>query len=906
MAGPSGRGGIVQTDLAPTEMPNSVAAPTDTYQAITKSQSPGAQFLEGLGKLSAPAATALTTLDQQAGDDAEAQANVKALSVPPEELRKEITSGNYFGMAHRRAQSALRIMDASNRANDINLTLSGMNAKGELVGPDVAGKIGLLVGEQAAGVAGDPLAEKAFANAVTPVVRKYTNDAYANNVANAQQNTQAKLTDYMRSRHDVIDANADAAGVKGNNPGNIEAGDWAQGRPGYVDKRGENGRFAFFDTPASGYRAANDLIENYARKGIVTPAAIIARWAPPSDGNDVASYVASVVKGTGLDPNAPLPKDMASRAAFLTAMTKVEHGKSPYSAGQVKEWLEGGNTAPDDLTTTHRRAVFETADFAKNALLLSPDQIEKSMATLLQHYSQAGNVAAVDAIGAFDRNGAPLRDRYASQFDTWRKQAEAVSDANRKKEAASRVDTLEAAAINGNMRPEDFNAEVDRQRLQDPVNMGEARAASLKQRFAANLAAKQKAAADALAKQQEASVEREYVEHGARALMDGNGFMVPETGRFTAADGVERTYARKDYMERMFTRSEALIDQQAQRENWTPESTALAKVKLYSTNGAVQPVFQRSFADLFEGSKGGIPPNPQSLSQRLGQLEFLRDNDPASYALLSGGNKQQELWLTAYRAARDFGAEPETAYARANQRVFKPENNERLSASDRQSKIEDVVKAWTSSGMLGGGMGVLAGPIARGKASEAVDLAIAAGVADKDIVSRAAESLQRNHLIVNGVPLHNSIPGVGDPHVAAEYLEDGAKYVKENNPTLKGQPFKIVLGDDPAKPGNYTLYRADTMERITRPGQPDSSISGGALRDYVMAWRERDRMEKKVNAESLDRIKTLTPEPLPVPTDAELAELGRTRRKALADVFTFGRRGWTAEPPTERDLRAGD
>ena len=208
--------------------------------------------------------------------------------------------------------------------------------------------------------------------------------------------------------------------------------------------------------------------------------------------------------------------------------------------------------------------------------------------------------------------------------------------------------------------------------------------------------------------------------------------------------------------------------------------------------------------------------------------------------------------------------------------------------------------------MFGGGAGVLAGPIARGKAAEAVDLAIAAGVADKDIVGRASESLQRNHLIVNGVPVHNSIPGVGEPSVAAEYLEDGAKFMQQSSHGLKDQPFKVVIGDDPGKPGNYTLYRSDTMERITRPGQPDSSISGGALRDYVLAWRERERKDKENAKGNLKRLEATTPEPQREPTDEELAELGRTRRKVLADAFTFGRRDWKEEPPTEADLRRGD
>ena len=837
-------GGIVQHDLSLTELPNTPASPVNTFVQPGAGSSVAGQFLEGIGKLAPQITTAVQNYDKEAGDEAEAQARIKALTADPKDLRAEIDNGNYYGLAHHRGQTALRVMDAQNRVFDVSSQLDAMHQRGELAGADAQGRIGELVNGASQGLMADPLAAKTFASGMVPVMRKYSSEVLRTNVQNAEANKGAQLFSYLTSQAGQVDRDAadGPQSLAGNNPGNIEDGVFAKGRGGYAGVR-EGGRFAAFNTAADGYRAANDLLNSYAKKGVVTPALIIARWAPASDNNDPTGYARAVAKSAGLDPDAPLPSDPASRAKMLVAMTKVEHGKSPYNADQVAGWLSGGNDAPaTDTEAKHKAAVFRTADFAKNDLLMSPAAIEASLGNAAKHYAETGNVPALAAIGEYDRGGSKLKDKYGPQWDVWTKTAEANADSTKKKAVNSTVDGLTARALTGNEKPEDFYKAVDDARLKDPVNFGEARAVQLKQQFDNRLAARNKAANDQLSEQQEAAGERSFVESGAAALSEGKGYALPDTSRFTAADGKERTYARKDYEQQMYDRATAAIDQQAKANGWTPEQTAAAKVKLYGQNGAVHPLYQASFNDLYIGSRAGVAPNPEQLPQRLGQLEFMRTTDPSQFLNMADKrDTKQQTWLAAYNAGRDYGMDPERAFAVANQLVFNPTATERLSSGEINTKVEEVMKNVA-------GNGVLAGPIARAQAAAAVNLQIAAGTADKDIVDKASAQHKQSYITVNGVPVHNNIPGVGDAGVAAEYLQDALRFEKGRNPRLKDVP--LAFADAPEAPGKYIMIDTRTMERMVhRP------VDGGRIKDYVLQWREQER-------QGVDRIKALSKEPM--------------------------------------------
>jgi hypothetical protein len=116
-------------------------------------------------------------------------------------------------------------------------------------------------------------------------------------------------------------------GIRNNNPGNIEAGAFTQGLPGF---QGSDGRFARFETPEQGIVAADRLLQSYAGRGLNTVAGIVNRWAPPSE-NNTGAYVASVARELGVQPDQPL--DMASpdvRQKLIAAKIRVENGRQPY------------------------------------------------------------------------------------------------------------------------------------------------------------------------------------------------------------------------------------------------------------------------------------------------------------------------------------------------------------------------------------------------------------------------------------------------------------------------------------------------------------------------------------------------------------------------------------------------
>ena len=118
--------------------------------------------------------------------------------------------------------------------------------------------------------------------------------------------------------------NPSSRAAKNNNPGNIIDSGFARSQPGYA---GTDGRFARFETPEHGESAMHGLLENYQKRGINTPAGIIGRWAPPSDGNDTNSYAAQVAKKLGISPNDPIDvTDPKIRGVLGKAIATVEAG----------------------------------------------------------------------------------------------------------------------------------------------------------------------------------------------------------------------------------------------------------------------------------------------------------------------------------------------------------------------------------------------------------------------------------------------------------------------------------------------------------------------------------------------------------------------------------------------------
>lgn len=117
-----------------------------------------------------------------------------------------------------------------------------------------------------------------------------------------------------------------------NNPGNVKALPAGQMWPGQtgVDPRG----FAIFGTPQAGQQASIQNLQAYGAKGINTPAAIAARWAPAGDGkNDPVAYAAGMAKTLGITPTTPLNLADPAVATRVAQAISVQEGTA---GGQIK------------------------------------------------------------------------------------------------------------------------------------------------------------------------------------------------------------------------------------------------------------------------------------------------------------------------------------------------------------------------------------------------------------------------------------------------------------------------------------------------------------------------------------------------------------------------------------------
>ena len=188
-----------------------------------------------------------------------------------------------------------------------------------VIGGDLAGRVGL---EKFASVYGG------VTTADGNVVNRGTGDV------TYQGEEKPVEPKFMAVGGNIVQVGGDTGGApatgsraaRNNNPGNIRVSDWTKKQPGFT---GEDGGFATFETPAAGAAAMTALLGNYMAGGKNTIGAIISKWAPASDGNNVNAYVSAVSKMTGIPAGKPLsPADLP---AVQQAMAQVEGG-GPRSA----------------------------------------------------------------------------------------------------------------------------------------------------------------------------------------------------------------------------------------------------------------------------------------------------------------------------------------------------------------------------------------------------------------------------------------------------------------------------------------------------------------------------------------------------------------------------------------------
>lgn len=125
-------------------------------------------------------------------------------------------------------------------------------------------------------------------------------------------------------------------GIRNNNPGNIDR--TAERWQGMAADQSADSRFVVFTAPVWGLRALAKVLLSYQRKhGLRTPAAIIGRWAPPTE-NDTGAYARQVAKALGVGVNDAIDlQQPAMLQRILPAIVAHENGQQPYSAELIAE-----------------------------------------------------------------------------------------------------------------------------------------------------------------------------------------------------------------------------------------------------------------------------------------------------------------------------------------------------------------------------------------------------------------------------------------------------------------------------------------------------------------------------------------------------------------------------------------
>ena len=117
----------------------------------------------------------------------------------------------------------------------------------------------------------------------------------------------------LAKQKEATKSTAKASAPMPNNPGNL--------RP-----VGSSSGFQQFATPEEGISAADKNLQAYGKKGVNTLRGVISRWAPPSE-NDTETYINTVAKKIGLDPDAKIDlNNPVQRHIISGAMFTVEKG----------------------------------------------------------------------------------------------------------------------------------------------------------------------------------------------------------------------------------------------------------------------------------------------------------------------------------------------------------------------------------------------------------------------------------------------------------------------------------------------------------------------------------------------------------------------------------------------------
>ena len=125
---------------------------------------------------------------------------------------------------------------------------------------------------------------------------------------------------------DFREAGLKSDGLTNNNAGNIRPSAGITPWMGQVGVSSDN--FVIFSDISWSIRAwLHNFFTSVNTHGTTTLSEYIYRYAPAKDGNDPAAYTAEMASTTGIDPNAPMPLDMASVQNIMQAQFGIELGQ---------------------------------------------------------------------------------------------------------------------------------------------------------------------------------------------------------------------------------------------------------------------------------------------------------------------------------------------------------------------------------------------------------------------------------------------------------------------------------------------------------------------------------------------------------------------------------------------------
>lgn len=131
-------------------------------------------------------------------------------------------------------------------------------------------------------------------------------------------------------------------GIRNNNPGNLNYA----GQVGATKEAGENGRFAVFNSMQEGVGALYRQLQLYFKRGVNTIEAIVNKYAPAGDNNNVAAYIQQLVGATGKDSGDKLSgEDTDTVFKLMRGIINHENGKGYLSDTDIMGGIQLGSGA---------------------------------------------------------------------------------------------------------------------------------------------------------------------------------------------------------------------------------------------------------------------------------------------------------------------------------------------------------------------------------------------------------------------------------------------------------------------------------------------------------------------------------------------------------------------------------